>query len=124
MAGAWQTGLFGCFDDIGVCCFGYCCAPCQYGATSEIMGVGSCCVQTMLVAFCPACVMCCIAPGRRSALRAGLGGLPEEPCGDCVAWVCCSACANCQEARELKMRRIEGPAEYKSAIQTSAPGAA
>ena len=27
-----------------------------------------------------------------------------EPCGDCMVWVCCPACANCQESRELKVR--------------------
>jgi len=30
--------------------------------------------------------------------------LKEDPCGDCPVTLCCSPCALCQEAREMKSR--------------------
>ena len=81
-------------------CFGHFCAPCTYGQTSEIVGEGSCFTQALMLICCTPCVQCCMAPARRGKIRGALGGLPEEPLGDCLAWVCCPNCANCQEARE------------------------
>lgn len=40
--------------------------------------------------------------GKREALRQRYG--LEEDCNDCLATTCCSACAICQDARELKYR--------------------
>ncbi|KAK2978426.1 hypothetical protein RJ640_002699 [Escallonia rubra] len=37
----------------------------------------------------------------RSKMRS-LYMLPENPCGDCLVYCCCEACALCQEYRELK----------------------
>ena len=88
-------------------CFGHFCAPCTYGQTSEIVGEGSCFTQALMVICCSPCVQCCMAPARRAKLR-GAFELDEtqgmtSPMGDCLTWVCCPNCANCQEARELKV---------------------
>lgn len=68
-------------------CFGMCCMPCQYGQTSEIIGAGGCAMQTIMMALCPTCVQCCMAPGRRGKLRQDLGALAVRPaCSLCWAY--------------------------------------
>ena len=37
--GQWTTGLFGCFDDCGVCCLGYMCAAPNFSALAQIQHV-------------------------------------------------------------------------------------
>ncbi|CAF1201956.1 unnamed protein product [Rotaria sordida] len=79
---AWNSGLFNCFDDCGICLYGYCCAPCLFGENAEkIDGIHM---------------------GKREALRNRYG--LEEDCNDCLATTFCAPCAICQEARELKYR--------------------
>merc|ERR1712216_579807 len=95
-ADQWQSGPFDCMDDVGVCCWGCFCFPCQYGAQSGIMfdpksgGTSGCFVQTLMAAFCPCITITCCAPGRRNKLRieANRNGspLPEKPCNDCLIW--------------------------------------
>jgi Cys-rich protein (TIGR01571 family) len=47
------------------------------------------------------CSLCCLVHmDKREALRRRYG--LQEDCNDCLATTCCSACAMCQEARELK----------------------
>ena len=43
---------------------------------------------------------------KRKVLREKYG-LKEEPCGDCPTTLCCSPCALCQEAREMKSKGKE-----------------
>merc|ERR1712188_222043 len=119
MGDDWQAGLFGCFDDIGVCCYGYCCGPCLYGDTNEILEKGSCMKAGALACCCGLCTVCCYAPGRRADLRGKLG-LAEQPCGDCIVWVCCPSCANCQEWNELKKRSITNVDELTNSAQAVA----
>lgn len=46
------------------------------------------------------------AAWRRAALRRRFG-LPGNACGDVCAWLCCPACALCQETRTLAHNRVE-----------------
>merc|ERR1712196_175093 len=99
---AWHTTGFGCIEDPAVCCLGWLCPCVVYGQTSEVMSGDGCLMPAVLFNCCPLCTVCLWAPARRKQLRTDLGGLPEEPFGDCLFWCLCTSCANCQEARELK----------------------
>lgn len=117
----WKTGIYGCCEDPPSCCYGMFCCPCQFGDTSRILGSADCFTACAAISFCTPCVLCCAAPGRRGKLRSALGvngvALPAEPCGDCYVWAifpCCAPLANCQEARELKMRSIANNADMQN----------
>jgi hypothetical protein len=47
------------------------------------------------------------AAWRRAALRRRFG-LPGSPVGDAAAWLCCPACALCQESRTLAHNNVTG----------------
>ncbi|CAF3342508.1 unnamed protein product [Rotaria socialis] len=108
---AWNTGLFDCCSDGGICLYGWCCAPCLYGENAEKIDgsscFGSCCIWYLLAQ----CSLCCLVHmGKRQTLRDRFG--LAEDCSDCVATTFCAPCAICQEARELKFRSAAhgGPA--------------
>ena len=82
-----------------------------------------CLMPAVLFNCCPLCTVCLWAPARRKQLRTDLGGLPEEPFGDCLFWCLCTSCANCQEARELKKRQITSNMEYKASASSTAAAA-
>merc|ERR1711918_158272 len=69
--------------------------------------------ECLKFALCPGCTTCCSAPGRRTKIRNNFA-LPEEPCGDCIVWVCCGGLANCQERRELAMRQCNTETDFKN----------
>jgi len=99
----WSTGLCDCFDDMGICCFTWCCPCIQYGQNYEKVHNDGCCMQGTLF-YCLMCcgMTCCIHSGLRSDIRQR-HNLPEG-CGDCLTTWCCGGLAICQEARELKRR--------------------
>merc|ERR1719247_1458340 len=72
-----QTTLFDCCSDPTLCLYGWCCGPCVYGETDDIMGEGSCMMGALKVIFCGSCTVCCIAPGRRERLRQHFSIEPE-----------------------------------------------
>merc|ERR1719197_991257 len=111
MAQGQQTTLFDCCSDPTLCLYGWCCGPCVYGETDDIMGEGSCMMGALKVIFCGSCTVCCIAPGRRERLRQHFS-IEPECMGDCVTWICCPGLANCQERRELKMRNCTTNEDY------------
>ncbi|CAF1196345.1 unnamed protein product [Didymodactylos carnosus] len=100
------AGLFGCFEDCGICFYGWCCPCCLYGQNaSKIDGsscIGSCSLWLSLY-MCN--FMWCTHKDTRRRLRHKYG-LPESGfCdSDCCTSFCCHNCALCQEARELKNR--------------------
>merc|ERR1711861_105801 len=79
--------------------------------------------------FCGPCTVCCYAPERRkekfiAAFGLNSGSICES---ECLTWVCCGHCANCQEARELSKRNLTDHASYSSgasAVGKAAGGAA
>merc|ERR1711988_492174 len=112
----WMTSLFGCMEDITSCCMGSFCPCLQYAEVNDIVEEGSYAKACLLMWCCQACTICCIAPGRRGTIRKAMPDeLDEEPCGDCLVWVCCPSCASCQEFRELKLQRsLSSNAEFMS----------
>ena len=114
---AWSYGLFDCFGDGGICLHVCCCPCCAYGQEMEMfhMGTaessgcgeqGACCtyVGLNLIPYCGCCLVANYAGKNRTEIRNKFGGLPEECGSDCLAYLCCSCCAQIQEMRELKAR--------------------
>ncbi|GMH40500.1 hypothetical protein BSKO_08404 [Bryopsis sp. KO-2023] len=96
----WSTSLYGCFDDCGICLYGYCCLPCLYGDNVAKATGGGSCGPCCLYTCCPG-FACIFAGGKRTEIR-NKYNLPEEPCSDCCVHFWCSPCGVCQEARQLK----------------------
>lgn len=98
------AGLCDCFDDCGICCYGWCCAPCLFGENAEKIDGSNCCAAGCIWCLLSNMGLCCLYhTGKRNTLRQRYG--LQEDCNDCVTTACCANCAICQEARELKMRR-------------------
>lgn len=98
--------LFGCFDDMGICCCGFWCLPCLFGDNAEKIDGSSCVGMSLLYWLLGSCYVCWVPHMmKRKALRQKYR-LRPEPCNDCLATLCCSGCAVCQEARELKARGL------------------
>merc|ERR1712010_302682 len=102
----WKTGLFGCHENIGTCCFGLCCPACLYGKTSEVVE-GDCMMAAVKVLCCGPCTVCCWAPQRRQEIIT-MYALNSGSCVDsgCITWCCCGNCANCQENNQLTMNNM------------------
>merc|ERR1711959_183755 len=109
---AERTGLFGCCDNPGLCLQGWCCGPCMYGWTEDIMTGNGWVMGCLKLSCCTLCTACCIAPGRRTQWREHLQ-LEEECFGDCATWILCGGLANCQEYRELVNRNITSNDDWK-----------
>ncbi|KAK9833117.1 hypothetical protein WJX74_007900 [Apatococcus lobatus] len=106
---SWHHDLCDCMGDCGICCCGLWCLPCLYGDNNKQLrgsGAGPCCLYFWL-----SCCVCFIAGPFREELRER-HNLQERPCGDCCVHCCCSPCAVCQEAREIKYQRGHGPAGF------------
>ncbi|KAK9867821.1 hypothetical protein WJX84_004730 [Apatococcus fuscideae] len=92
--------------DCGICCCGLWCLPCLYGDNNTELrgsGLGPGCLYFWL-----SCCVCFFAGPFRAELRER-HNLQERPCSDCCVHCCCSPCAVCQEAREIKYHRAHGP---------------
>jgi len=74
MSQAWETTLFACCSDCGICFKGWCCAPCLFGENSVAVGSGGCCVPCCMFMLCP----CCIGARQRKQIREKYA-LPEQP---------------------------------------------
>ncbi|CAF1097836.1 unnamed protein product [Adineta steineri] len=100
----WKESLFGCFDDIGICFWGFCCPASSFGRNAEKIDGSSCvgcCAAYCVLAHCSLCWVPHFM--KRKVLRQKYL-LKEEPCHDCLVTAFCGPCAICQEARELKSR--------------------
>lgn len=103
----WSSDLCSCLDDCGVCMF-TCICPCiQFGQNTSTLEAGSgaccgkqCCLPSLCWCLMSSFGLCCLlqAPSRK-AIRKKYGILDES---DCLITMCCSVCAICQEAREIK----------------------
>ena len=98
MSAEWGNGLFGCFNDCGICIMTYFCTCYTFGKNAEAVG--------------ESCFLCCLCYGchpfdlaAKVAVRTKIRvqkGIAGTIAGDIVYHVFCSACAICQEAQELK----------------------
>lgn len=93
--GEYQHGLFGCFDNCGVCILTYF-VPCYVvGKTAEAVGE-DCCLCGVGYMF-TACIVGGIIRGKVRAQQ----GIDGSPLGDfCIHW-CCACCAVIQDHNEV-----------------------
>ena len=112
-AGKWSTGLCPCTEDPfdEFCCIGTFCPCVLHGQIAHRLDkldtrsldhrgfFGSCCKYWLMSMVC---LSCCIHQHQRGTLRHAFH-LPDQPCSDdIVTSPCCTMCANCQEARQLR----------------------
>ncbi|XP_058864809.1 cornifelin homolog A-like [Acipenser ruthenus] len=88
----WSSGLYDCMKDIKICLCGTFC-PCIL-ACNVAEGFGEC-----LLLPCLSGTLMAIRTGMRE--RHHIAG---TVCNDWVAFTCCTPCALCQLAREMKSR--------------------
>lgn len=91
----WQHGLFGCFDNCGLCIITYF-VPCYtFGKNAEKMGDS--CILCALGFVCVGPILGCLM---RSKIRESKG-IAGSLVSDILMWWCCPLCALVQEAQEL-----------------------
>lgn len=99
MSGDWQHGLFGCFDNCGLCIISYF-VPCYtFGKNSE--AVGESCF-TCGVAYCIPILNIFAAIKIRGKIREQRG-IPGSTFNDLLLICCCAPCALVQEAQEVQV---------------------
>lgn len=95
--GEWQHGLFGCFDNFGVCIVTYF-LPC-YTAGKNAEAVGESCLLCGLVLFVP--IADIIFPATIRQKIRDQKGIEGSFLGDLLAHFCCMCCALAQSAQEV-----------------------
>jgi Cys-rich protein (TIGR01571 family) len=100
----FSVELFGCFDDIDETCLLGSFFPCYlFGENAEQIDGSNkwamCCGYALL-SNCY--LICLLHKPEREKLRA-VYNLEEKP-NDILTTCCCSPCANCQEAKEMRVR--------------------
>ena len=90
---SFQTSLFGCLGDLGICLYGIFCFECL--AAQNWANVRE--------EQCSCYHLCCFASPfwTRQDLRKKKG-MSTAYLGDCLTYLLCYPCAVCQDARELK----------------------
>ena len=96
--------LFDCCNDGKICCYGCCCTPCLFGSNAKKIDGKNCFLMCCIYGLASNFYLCCVPHYfERQKLREKYS-LKEDSCGDLPATICCSPCALCQEAREMKSR--------------------
>ena len=95
--GDWQHGLFGCFDNCGVCVITYF-VPC-YTAGKNAETVGENCLLCGLVLLVPLANIFFPATIRQKIREQK--GIEGGFVGDLLTHFCCGCCAITQEAQEM-----------------------
>ncbi|KAL4440111.1 hypothetical protein ABPG75_003112 [Micractinium tetrahymenae] len=121
--GAWTYKFFeDLFADPAICIISYCLPCVTYGQNAEtVHGPAGSCVNHGLKYYLYSCICLCglVSGPTRKALR-GAYKLPAEPAGlgaeantDCIVHtIPCTACfALCQEANEIKARKVTAPVD-------------
>ncbi|KAI0230662.1 hypothetical protein LSAT2_019020 [Lamellibrachia satsuma] len=88
----WNTGVLGCFSDMGVCIQGYFCLNSLMCSVSSRMGESCCAAHVALAAL-------------RTKLRV-THGIQGSVCNDWFCTQMCTMCVICQMERELRFTGI------------------
>ena len=98
MSSDWQHGLFGCFDNIGLCIISYF-VPCyQFGKNAE--AVGESCFMCGLAYICP--IANIIAALKIRGKIREQKGIPGSTINDLILFCFCTLCVLVQEAQEVQ----------------------
>lgn len=117
----WESGLFGCFSDCSSCCLGFWCPCILFGQNYEKLGSGSscggCCMYFITQLFFLQCIM---GTAQRQKIHKDYNR--EGSCsGACCTYFWCPACANCQNAREIKSAQKEAQFATSTGTVFAAP---
>ncbi|XP_060084691.1 cornifelin homolog A-like [Ylistrum balloti] len=94
----FQHGLFGCFDNIGLCLVSYF-VPCyQFGKNAEAVGEG--CFLCGLASMVPLVNFYAVMKIRGKIREAK--GIEGSAVSDLLTWCFCGICALVQEAQEVQ----------------------
>ena len=95
MASQFSHGLFGCFDNLGLCIISWI-APCYtLGKTAE--AVGDSCVMCGLLYLCGGCIVGGMIRGKVRAQK----GIEGSALNDYLVHWCCPLCAIIQDNQEV-----------------------
>merc|ERR1712241_616023 len=98
MSGQWKQDTFGCFSNVGTCCFGYCCGPCLVKRNADDLGKPG--FLYCLLSCCIPCVPIFILR-QEAREKYGIEGSTGE---DALCSFFCASCTNCQTAVEIEGR--------------------
>ncbi|KAK7112904.1 uncharacterized protein [Littorina saxatilis] len=98
MSSDWQHGIFGCFDNLGLCIISYF-VPCyQFGKNAE--AVGENCLTCGFAYLCPIVnIIAAIKIRQKIRDQKGIAG---STVNDLLMICCCTLCALVQEAQEVQ----------------------
>ncbi|KAM9763085.1 PLAC8-like protein 1 isoform 2-T2 [Menidia menidia] len=105
----WNSGLFDCFEDMKICCYGFWCMPCLACTVSRKFGEHQClplydvCGSALLVMFGIPMIVPPAALSMRAAMRTKYG-IKGSLCEDVPISCFCVGCSWCQMYREVKHR--------------------
>ncbi|XP_074546799.1 placenta associated 8, tandem duplicate 2 [Halichoeres trimaculatus] len=88
----FQTSLFDCCDDCGVCLCGLFC---------------HCCLGCTIASDMDECCLCGLGMPIRSVYRTKYN-IEGSMCNDFMVTWCCSPCASCQLRRDINRRKDQG----------------
>lgn len=100
MAKDFNHSLFGCFNDIPLCVFTYCCPCYTFGKTAE--AVGDDCLMCGLVTFVPLANLW-FASQIRGKVRSNKG-IDGSLVKDLLTICCCPLCSLVQGAQEMNVK--------------------
>mmetsp|Transcript_7051 Transcript_7051/g.23644 ORF Transcript_7051/g.23644 Transcript_7051/m.23644 type:complete len:141 (-) Transcript_7051:186-608(-) len=121
----YSEDLFGCFDDINTCVYGFCCTPCLVGQSAEDANVGkcfdtACClVAWNCIPYVGGCISACKTAEimNKSAQAYGV----TESVEWCPTIMFCGACAACRLQREINKRKAAGMQPVVAVMVVPAP---
>ena len=89
----YHSSLFSCFDDFGICLYGWLCPYCLNANNLAKIRNEDCSFSHCALSIFPILT--------RQLIR-NQNNLPSNLCGDCLITCFCEPCSICQDARELK----------------------
>ena len=100
MSKEFSNGLFGCFNDIPLCLFTYCCPCYTFGKTAE--AVGEDCLMCGIVTFVPLANLWFRLQIRGKVRESK--GIDGDMIKDLLTICCCPICSLMQEAQECGVK--------------------
>uniref|UniRef100_A0A3P8SPQ3 Plac8 onzin related protein 1 n=1 Tax=Amphiprion percula TaxID=161767 RepID=A0A3P8SPQ3_AMPPE len=88
----WNTGLFGCCEDMSSCCYGFWCCPCLACTVAGKFDENRC------LPLCDICSPSVVGIRHKYGIKSSL-------CKDIATSCVCVWCSYCQMHRELKYRK-------------------
>eukprot|EP01061_Rhynchopus_euleeides_P042631 TRINITY_DN7435_c0_g2_i1.p1 TRINITY_DN7435_c0_g2~~TRINITY_DN7435_c0_g2_i1.p1 ORF type:complete len:170 (+),score=42.98 TRINITY_DN7435_c0_g2_i1:47-556(+) len=108
----WGYGLFGCFDDCGLCCDVFWCGVCMQSRLHDAMNLrpnsmnGPVCCGLFIGSFVIGGLACCLHNCYVRGATREKYNIEGNGCADCCTSLFCGACIQCQMHREYQRHGI------------------